>query len=56
MYDKNICTGYLKSDLKQLYEWTNEWMMIFNPDPTKPAEKVIFTNKASTSYDTISYS
>ena len=30
--------------------------MIFNPDPTKPAEKVIFTNRNLTSYKTVSYS
>ena len=27
-----------------------------NPDPNKPAEEVIFTNRNSTSYDTASYS
>ena len=30
--------------------------MIFNPDPTKSAEKVIFTKRNSTSYDTLIYS
>ena len=27
-----------------------------NPDPNKPAEEVIFTNRNSTSYDTVSFS
>ena len=29
--------------------------MIFNPDPNKPAEKVIFSNKNSSSYEIVSY-
>ena len=29
--------------------------MIFNPDPTKPVEEVVFTNRNSTSYETVSY-
>ena len=28
--------------------------MVFNPDPTKPAEAIIFTNRNSTSYETVS--
>ena len=30
--------------------------MIFNPDPTKPAEEVIFTNRNLTLYNPVSYS
>ena len=30
--------------------------MIFNPDPIKPAEEIIFTNRNSTLYDPVSYS
>ena len=37
------------------YEWSAKWKMIFNPDPNKPAEKVIFSNKNSSSYETVSY-
>ena len=56
MYDKNICTTHLSDDLTRLHEWSVKWKMIFNPDPTKPAQKVVFTNRNSTSYDTVSYS
>ena len=56
MYDNKTCTNNLRDDLNRLYEWTNKWKMTFNPDPTKPAEKVIFTNRKSTSYETVSYS
>ena len=30
--------------------------MIFNPDPSKPAEEVVLTNRNSTSYQNVSYS
>ena len=29
--------------------------MCFKPDPSKPAEKVIFTSKNSTYYDTVTF-
>ena len=32
------------------------WKMICNPDPTEPAEEVIFTNRNLTLYDPVSYS
>ena len=56
MYDKDSCTKNLEEDLDRLHEWSVKWKMIFNPDPTKPAEKVIFTNRNLTSYKTVSYS
>ena len=55
MYDKNSVTQNLKDDLSKLYDWSIKWKMIFNPDPTKPVEAIIFTNRKSTSYETISY-
>ena len=45
----------MKDDLNTLYEWSAKWKMIFNPDPNKPAEKVIFSNKNSSSYETVLY-
>ena len=56
MHDKNTGTQNLEDDLTRLYEWSNKWKMIFNPDPTKPAEEIIFTNRNSTSYKAVSYS
>ena len=55
MYDKKACTKHLKDDLNTLYEWSATWKMIFNPDPNKPTEKVIFSNKNSSSHETVSY-
>ena len=56
MYDKTNCTQNLRDDLIKLHQWSTKWKMKFNPDPRKPAEAVIFTNRNSTSYDTVSYS
>ena len=56
MLDKNISTNYLKDDLNRLHEWSVKWKMISNPGPNKPAEEVIFTNRNSTSYDTLTFS
>ena len=46
----------LKDDLNRLHEWSVKWEMVFNPDPNKPAEEVMFTNRNSTSYDTLTFS
>ena len=46
----------MNDDLKRLYEWAVKWKMIFNPDPTKSAEVVIFTKRNLTLYDLVSYS
>ena len=56
MYDKSLCTNYLNDDLNSLCDWSVKWKMMFNPDPSKAAEEVIFTNRNSTSYETVSYS
>ena len=56
MFDKNISTKTLNDDLIRLHEWSDKWKMVFNPDPTKPVESVVFTNKNSTHYNTVSYS
>ena len=39
-----------------LHEWSIKWKMIFNPDPSKRVEEVIFTNRNSISSPSISYS
>ena len=54
---KKMSTNSLNDDLQSLYGWSVKWkMMIFNPDPSKPAEEVIFTNRNLTLYDPVSYS
>ena len=57
MYDKNACTKHLKDDLNTLYEWSAKWKMIFNPanPQTNLPKNAIFSNKTSSSYETVSY-
>ena len=55
LHDQNSCTQSLRDDIGKLEDWTNKWKMSFNPDPAKPAENVIFTNRNSTLYDTLTY-
>ena len=35
----------LNHDLKIISDWANQWKMSFNPDPTKPAEEILFSQK-----------
>ena len=55
MHDKHICTSNLRDDFSRLYEWSVKWKMCLNPDRTKPAEEVIFTNKNSTTYEIVTF-
>ena len=40
--DPLISTEELNHDLKLINKWAFQWKMSFNPDPTKPAEEIIF--------------
>ena len=35
----------LNHDLQIISQWAFQWKMSFNPDPTKPAEEIIFSHK-----------
>ena len=37
----------LNHDLAVINEWARQWKMSFNPDPTKPAEEILFSHKKS---------
>ena len=56
MVNKDLSTKNLTEDLSNLHDWSVKWKMVFNPDPNKPAEEVVFTNRNITSYETASYS
>ena len=45
VYDENIEAEQLNNDLKIIYEWAYQWKMQFNPDKTKEAVQVIFSQK-----------
>ena len=40
----------LNNDLVTISEWARKWKMSFNPDPTKPAEEILFSQKKSKPY------
>ena len=37
----------LQHDLDIISDWASQWKMSFNPDPTKPAEEILFSHKLS---------
>ena len=43
--DKNESANIHNSDLKLISKWAYDWKMLFNPDPSKPAQEVLFTRK-----------
>ena len=45
--DPNITANDLNHDLKLIEKWAHQWKMAFNPDPTKQAIEVLFSQKKS---------
>ena len=43
--DKNESANILNSDLSLISKWSFDWKMLFNPDPKKPAQEVVFSRK-----------
>ena len=43
--DKNECADILNNDLLTISKWAFNWKMLFNPDPKKPAQEVLFSRK-----------
>ena len=43
--DKNVCANILNNDLLTISKWAFNWKMLFNPDPKKPAQEVLFSRK-----------
>ena len=41
----NATASNFNSDLTKINDWTYQWKMNFNPDPTKQAQEVIFSQK-----------
>ena len=46
VYDINTSSNKLKNDLKKVTNWAFQWKMSFNPDPSKQAQEVIFSQKS----------
>ena len=45
--DKQESAHILNNDLLTISKWAFNWKMLFNPDPKKPAQEVIFSRKAT---------
>ena len=43
--DPNLSATQLNNDLQKIQQWAYQWKMIFNPDPSKQAQEVIFSRK-----------
>ena len=41
--DPKVSAENLQHDLDKITEWAYQWKMSFNPDPTKPAEEILFS-------------
>ena len=55
MSDNTNSNENIENDLKLIHDWSVKWKMVFNPDITKPAEEVLFTNRTSSIYSPISF-
>ena len=45
--DITTSTVSLNNDLTKISEWAVQWKMYFNPDPSKQAQELLFSKKAS---------
>ena len=43
--DPMVSAHELQQGLNLISEWARQWKMSFNPDPTKQAEEILFSNK-----------
>ena len=43
--DKNESANTLNNDLMLISKWAYNWKMLFNPDPSKPAQEVLMSRK-----------
>ena len=41
--DKNESPNIINNDLLQIFKWAHNWKILFNPDPKKSAQEVLFS-------------
>ena len=46
--DKTESANILSNDQSEISKWVYDWKMLFNPDPCKPAQEVVFSRKKKT--------
>ena len=49
--DKSESANILNNDLLLISKWAYNWKMVFNPDPSKPAQEVPFSRKTKIQID-----
>ena len=42
---KNKSANILNDDLQLISKWAFDWKMLFKPDPSQPAQEVLFSSK-----------
>ena len=50
VHNANTTAKELNNDLVKISRWAYQWKMIFNPDPSKQAQEVIFSRKTKKEY------
>ena len=48
--DPEVSADNLQHDLDKITDWAYQWKMSFNPDPSKPAEEILFSHKTIRHY------
>ena len=43
VHDVNTSAKELNDELKKVNDWVFQWKMSFNPDPSKPAQEIVFS-------------
>ena len=46
--DETESANTLSNDLSEISKWAYDWKMLFNPNPSKPAQEVVFSRKKKT--------
>ena len=46
--DETESANILSNDLSEISKWAYDWKMLFNPNPSKPAQEVVFSRKKKT--------
>ena len=50
-----VSTTRLRYDLNNIEQWAFKWKMIFNPDPDKPANEVVFSNRGNVNIPSLQF-
>ena len=54
-HDLNTSTSDIKNDLKLISDWTFQWKMSFNPDPSKQVQEIFSRKKMKSSHPSVRF-